>query len=69
MCTVIHAIHVGGHDILVMLHLTVEKAALRPWDARICNEDIEATIELFDNLIDDFFDVILASNIDLICSA
>ena len=67
--TVIHAVHIGRHDVLVMLDLAVEKAALRPWDASICNKNVEAAIEVFHDLIDYFFDVLLASNIYLVSSA
>ena len=52
-----------------MLDLAVEKAALRPWDASICNKNVEAAIEVFHDLIDYFFDVLLASNIYLVSSA
>ncbi len=67
--TVIHAVHIGRHDILVMFDLTVEKAALRPWDASICDENVETAVELIHNLIDYFFDMRLASDIYLVCSA
>ena len=69
ICTVIHAVHIGGHYILVVLDFTVKKAALRPWDASIGNENIESATEFFHNLINYFFDVLLASNIYLVCSA
>ena len=69
ICTVINAVHIGRHDVLVMFDLTVKKVALRPWDSSICNENVEATIELFHDLIDNFFDVLLASDVDLVSSA
>lgn len=67
--TVIYTVHIGSHYILVMLHLTVEKAALRPWYASIGNKNVEAAIELCHDLIDYFFDVLLASDIYLVSSA
>ena len=69
ICTVIDAVHIGRHDVLVMFDLTVKKVALRPWDSSICNENVEAAIELFHDLIDNFFDVLLASDIYLVSSA
>ena len=69
MCTVVDAVHIGRHDVPVMFNLTVEKVALSPWDSSICNENVEAAIELFHDLIDNFFDVFLASDIYLVSSA
>ena len=69
ICTVIDAVHIRRHDILVMFDLTVEEATLRPWDPSICNENVEAAIEFFHDLIYYFFDMLLASNIYLVCSA
>ena len=68
ICTVIDAVHIGRHDILVMFDLTIEKVPLRPWNASICNKNVEAAIELSHDLIDDFFDVLLASDIYLVSS-
>ena len=69
ICTVIHAVHIGRHDVLVMFDIAVEKAALRPWNARICYKDIEASIEFFHDRIDHLFDLLLAPDIYLICLA
>ena len=66
--TVIHAVHIGRHDVLVMFDLTVEKVALRPWNAGICNQNVEAAIEFFHNVVNHLFDVLLASNVYLVCS-
>lgn len=68
ICTVIDAVHIGRHDILIMFDLTIEKVALRPGNASICNENVEAAIELFHDLIGNFFDVLLASDIYLVSS-
>ena len=68
ICTVIDAVHIGGHDILVMFDLTIKKVSLRPWNASICNKNVEAAIELSHDLIDNFFDVLLASDIYLVSS-
>ena len=69
ICTVIDAVHIGRHDVLVMFDLTVEKAALGPGNASICNEDIETAVKFFHDLINYFFDVLLASNVYLVSSA
>lgn len=69
ICTVIHTVHIGRHDVLVMLHLTVEEVALRPWYASIGNKNVEAAIEFCHDLIDYLFDVLLASDIYLVSSA
>ena len=69
ICTVVDAVHIGRHDVLVMFDLTIEKVALSPWYSSICNENVEAAVELFHDLIDDFFDVLLASDIYLVSSA
>lgn len=69
ICTIIHAVHIGRHDVLVMFDVTIEEAALRPWDSSICNENIEAAAEFLHNFIDYFFDVLLASDVYLVCSA
>ena len=68
VCTVIDAVHIGRHDILVMFNLTVKKIALSPWNSSVRNENVKAAIEFFHDLIDCFLDVFLASDIYLICS-
>ena len=67
--TVVHAVHIGRHDILVMFDLAVKEAALRPWDASIGDENVEAATKFVHDLIDYFFDMRLASDIYLVCSA
>lgn len=69
ICTVIHAIHIGRHDILVMFDPTIEKVALSPWNTSICNENVKAAIKFLNDLVDYFLDVLLASDVYLICSA
>lgn len=67
--TVIGAVEIGGHDIVIMVHLTVQHRALSPRDARVCNEDVETAIKLFDDLVDHLLDVLLVLDIDLVCGA
>lgn len=67
MCAVVDAIHIGSHDITVMLHSAIEKITLGPGNPSIGNEDVEAAIELVDDFIDFCFDVEFGAYIDLIC--
>ena len=52
-----------------MLDLTVEKTALSPGDASICNKNVKTAVELFYDFIDKVLDVFLASDIYLVSSA
>jgi hypothetical protein len=63
------AVKVGAHHLPVVLQLPVDSRALRPRDARIGNEDIEAAVEFLDDLVDRLVDVVGVENVDLISAA
>ena len=49
---VVGAVEIGGHDLAVMVNLSVQHRSLGPGYPGVGNEDVEAAIELLDNLID-----------------
>ena len=49
---VVGAVEVGGHDLTVVVNLSIQHSSLCPWDASVGNEDVETAIELFDNFVD-----------------
>jgi hypothetical protein len=64
-CTV----EICGYYFAVVVDLAIEGGTLGPWDSRIGDEDVEAAIELIDDLIYDFFYGLPAGNVDLVCLA
>ena len=64
--TVKSRIEVRRDDLAVVIDLAIEHGALRPGDAGIGDEDVEAVIELLDNVVDDFFNVRSVGDIYLV---
>lgn len=52
-----------------MVDLAIEGGTLGPRNAGICDEDVEATVEFLDDLIDGLLYWLPAGNIDLVCLA
>ncbi len=67
--TVEGAVEIGGDDLAVMIDLSVKHRPLCPRDTGIGDEDVEAAIEFFDNLVNRFLDVLGIGDIDLVCPA
>lgn len=63
------AVQIGGHYFAVVLYFTVEGRALCPRDAGVSDEDVEAAIELLDDLIDGPLYRLPACYIYLVCLA
>ena len=64
--TVEGRVKVRSHNLAVVVKLSVEHRALRPRDTSIGHEDVEAVVELLDDVVDDFFDVLGVGHIDLV---
>ena len=52
-----------------MVDLTIESGALSPRNARVGNENVEATVEFLDDFVDSILYWLPAGNIDLVCLA
>lgn len=63
------AVHVDGHDIAGHVGRAVNEGALGPWDARVGDKDVEAAVELLDNLRDGLVDGLGRGNVYLVCLA
>lgn len=66
MSAVVCAIHVGGHDLLVMLDVGVKKIALRPWDTSVSDEDIKTAVEFLHDFVNGLLDELSVCHIDLV---
>ncbi len=66
---VIGTVHIGSHDLAVVTNFSVEEGPLRPRDTSVSNENVEATIELVNDLVHYFLDLLLVCYINLICPA
>lgn len=63
------SVEVGGDDLLVVGELAVEHGALRPRDAGVGDEDVQAPVELLDDLVDGLLDGLVRRDVDLVCLA
>lgn len=61
------AIQICCHNILVMIKFSVESRTLNPWNSRVCDKDIETTIEVSYSGVDSLFDSFERGNVDLVC--
>ena len=60
------AVEIGSDDFAVMFDFAVDGGTLGPWDAGVCNEDVEAGVEFGNDLIDDGIDVGLVGDVELV---
>jgi hypothetical protein len=67
--TVECSIQIGGYYFTIVIDFAIESWSLSPGNARVSDEDVEATIELLDDFIDSLLNWLPASNIDLVCLA
>jgi hypothetical protein len=49
-----------------VLDRAVEHGAFGPWDAGVGDEDVEAAVEFFDDLVDGRFDGLVGGDVDLV---
>ena len=63
------AVKVGADDLAVVVNLTVGHGALGPGDAGVGNEDVEAAVELLDDLGDGVVDSLRVRDVDLVGAA
>lgn len=62
-------VDVGGHDLAVVVDGALDDGALGPGNSRVGDEDIEAAIELLDDLLNGGLDFLRVLDVDLVCSA
>lgn len=48
--TVECAVQIGSDNLTVVINFSVKHGALHPWDTSIGNENVEATVEFFNDL-------------------
>ena len=60
------AVEVGRDDLAVVINFPIEHGSLCPGDTGIGNEDVEATVEFFDDLVDHFLHVFGVGDVDLV---
>lgn len=53
-----HPIEIGGHHLAVMVNCSVRDGPLSPGYTGVGDEDVEAAVELLDNLVDEGFDLV-----------
>lgn len=63
------SVQIGGDDLLIVGDLAVERGALRPWDAGVGDEDVEAAAEVGDGLVDGLLDRLVGGDVYLVCLA
>lgn len=66
-CRVPSAVEIRLHHVEVVVNRTVDAGTLGPRNASIGNEDVQATVEIPDSLINDFLRSLGILQIDLIC--
>ena len=64
--TIKSTVEVGSDDLAVVINLPIEHRSLCPGDTGIGNEDVEAAIEFFDDLVDHFLHVFGVGDVDLV---
>lgn len=63
------AVDVDLHDLARLVGGPVDKGAVLPGDARVGHKDVEAAVELLDNLSDGLVDGFGGCDVDLVCLA
>lgn len=63
------SVQIGSDHLLVVGDLAVEHGALRPWDAGVGDEDVEAAAEVGDGLVDGLLDRLVGGDVYLVCLA
>lgn len=64
--TMINAIDIDPHHVLIAVEITVDHISFGPWNSGIGNEDIKTVIELLDLRCDGIFNEFGVLNIDLV---
>lgn len=62
-------IKICGDYLPIVINITIQGWTLSPGNARVGNENVQPTVELCNDLIDSFLDLVCIRNIDLVCSA
>jgi hypothetical protein len=68
-CTVESSIHIGSHDLSIMLELSSQNRTLSPRNAGISDEYIKPAIKFFDDVVHGSLNRSVGGDVDLVCFA
>lgn len=61
-----HTIQIDGNDLVICRNLTIDHAAILPWDTSISNKDVQTAVEFGDDVFDGFLRVLVVCYVDLV---